>query len=269
MIIIHLSLGSPSPPPPPPQQDAQCNNYFRSIPDRFPKGKSTQDSPQGQYLVPGLNFSCDGFITGLTFAARVPGDRPREKQMYFQIWRPTRAQEYSLATEVVVSTSIQRKIGPRDRTLITHSLSSPIAVSSGDAIGYSIVAAPTALQIARVSVTPDELEGVIYTGGFQYDDEDDLEDGGDSQGSGNGARYIFINLARTDDNEDIQILSTAMFSPLINVTMREAPGVCTCVYRLNTRVYGGWVSACVRVRIVWRGRVRIGSATPDYACVRV
>jgi hypothetical protein len=111
----------------------------------------------------------------------------------------------------------------RDRTLITHSLSSPIAVSSGDAIGYSIVAAPTALQIARASVTPDELEGVIYTDGFQYDDEDDLEDEGDSQGSGNGARYIFINLARTNSDEDIQILSTAMFSPLITVTMRETP----------------------------------------------
>jgi hypothetical protein len=253
--------------PPPPQQDAQCNNYFRSIPDRFLKGRSAQDSPQGQYLVPGLNFSCNGFITGLTFAARVPEDRQKEKQMYFQIWRPTRAQEYSLATEVVVSTSIQRRM--RDRTLITHSLSSPIAVSSGDAIGYSIVAAPTALQIARASVTPDELEGVIYTDGFQYDDEDDLEDEGDSQGSGNGARYIFINLARTNSDEDIQILSTAMFSPLITVTMRETPGVCTCVHRLNTRVYGGWVSACVRVRIVWRGRVRIGSVTPDYACVRV
>ena len=191
--------------------------------------RETQGSPPGQYLIPALNFSCDGYVSGLTFGVSVPRDRPREKTVFLQIWRPSPTPTYTLVEEITLSTSLDRRRRGQneEKTIITHDLGSgsTIAVSSGDAIGYSVVGEMEALQVVTATISANNnINGVIYStkNNEERDEERDEVDDDSEDSDGTNTRGRTINL---DDGNFV--LSTAAFSPLINVfmtTQTAAPG---------------------------------------------
>ena len=53
-----------------------------------------------QYIIPELNFSCDGTVTQWKVGIERGGGGNNPQSVNLQIWRPVTAEEYSLANEV-------------------------------------------------------------------------------------------------------------------------------------------------------------------------
>ena len=138
---------------------------------------------EGQYVVPWLNFSCSGNITAWEFSASVPNDRMPDKQVILQLWHPlpnninpTSPSQFTFVTEVVLSTSIERRFnGERP---FSFDLSQPLPFHSGDVLGFSVLNPVTGVRLAAVRAR-GMAEGGIYsrqTGGAVRGDDDDDDD---------------------------------------------------------------------------------------------
>ena len=122
---------------------------------------------EGQYVVPWLNFSCSGNITAWEFSASVQNDRMRDKQVILQLWHPlpndinpTSPSQFTFVTEVVLSTSIERRMN-RERPF-SFDLSHPLPFHSGDVLGFSVLNPVTGVRFAAVTAS-GLAEGGIYS----------------------------------------------------------------------------------------------------------
>ena len=89
---------------------------------------------EGQFIMPSMNFKCDGNITHIMFVASGE-DNPR---LQFQAWKPLppdgTATAFSLATSVDVTLSFTSE----RRTTITEVLASPFPVSASHVLGILV-----------------------------------------------------------------------------------------------------------------------------------
>ena len=105
-----------------------------------------------------------------------------DKQVILQLWHPlpnninpTSPSQFTFVTEVVLSTSIERRFnGERP---FSFDLSQPLPFHSGDVLGFSVLNPVTGVRLAAVRAS-GMAEGGIYsrqTGGAVRGDEEDDE----------------------------------------------------------------------------------------------
>lgn len=96
--------------------------------------ESEDELGEGQFIIPSLEFKCDGNVTRVMFVASGEGSA----RLQFQAWKPLppngRVTAYSLATAVDVS----RSFTSSDETTITEALASPLTVSANDVLGVYV-----------------------------------------------------------------------------------------------------------------------------------
>lgn len=170
---------------------------------------------EGQYVVPWLNFSCSGTITAWEFSASVQDDSMPDKQVILQLWHPlpnninpTSPSQFTFVSEVVLSTSVERRFN-RERPF-SFDLSQPLPFHSGDVFGFSVLNTVTGVRFAAVPAS-GMAEGVIYsrlTSGAIRGDDDDDDDAEDR-------RENSVEVTLFDVNSDVDILLS--YSPAMTI----------------------------------------------------
>ena len=82
-----------------------------------------------QYIIPELNFSCDGTVTQWKVGIERGGGGNNPQSVNLQIWRPVTAEEYSLANEVIYTKMDDETIA---------SLLVSMSVMAGDLVGFYV-----------------------------------------------------------------------------------------------------------------------------------
>ena len=102
-----------------------------------------------QYIIPELNFSCDGTVTQWKVGLE---DRGNGRSVNLQIWRSVGAGEYTSMTEVVYTKTV------REERIATVPVS--MSVMAGDMIGFYVPSVPVQLH-----TLPDVGLTMYTTGG--------------------------------------------------------------------------------------------------------
>ena len=105
-----------------PLHHAECLGAFVDF--ELVEGNRVDD--EAQYIIPELNFSCDGNVTQWEVGLESAGNR---QSVNLQIWRPGRVGEYSLVNEVTY-------IKMDDERIATVPVSMPVL--AGDVAGFYV-----------------------------------------------------------------------------------------------------------------------------------
>ena len=102
---------------------AECLGAFEDF--NYVEGKRV--ARNAQYIIPELNFSCDGTVTQWKVGLEGGGNG---QSVNLQIWRSVGAGEYTSVTEVVYTKTV------RDESLATVPVS--MSVMAGDMVGFYV-----------------------------------------------------------------------------------------------------------------------------------
>lgn len=121
--------------------DGECEVGFGNLSTRR---KPQYTKKETQYIVPGMNFTCDGNITEWNIAASVPRNRPKQHFIALQLWRVqgTNASGVSLYSLVKSQVFSAADLSRTSSTVLTFSPTPEMSFSSGDVVGFHISAAP-------------------------------------------------------------------------------------------------------------------------------
>jgi hypothetical protein len=138
-----------------------CSHGFSSF--NLPNGYSNEgaDPLNVHLIVPYMNFSCEGTITEIEFAASHINQPEQMGTVHFEVWRPASSSAgttylYSRITSTLYSTMLDGKI-------TTAKANATMSVSSGDILGYFISNSAT-LNVLTTS-RPDDFSVYRLKGG--------------------------------------------------------------------------------------------------------
>jgi len=95
---------------------------------------SRKELGEGQFIIPSMNFKCDGNITHIMFVASGE-DNPR---LQFQAWKPLPSEGMATAYSLATSVDVSLRFTSERRTTITEVLASPLPVSASHVLGILV-----------------------------------------------------------------------------------------------------------------------------------
>ena len=87
-------------------------------------------------IIPRLNFTCDGRITGIRARVAFDDNRNRNEYPFFQVWRPTGSRNYNRISEVQLQSNQVTGRGTYRTANIILTENNTIEFQSGDVVGY-------------------------------------------------------------------------------------------------------------------------------------
>ena len=124
--------------------DTQCTQGF--LDESVLRSKAaligrTVERQREQVIIPSVEFTCSGTLTGWRFVAQRINGRGRDSYPELQMWRPqtSSSQVYDIVSSVRVSPQ-----STSQSNVYTHTLGSPISYQAGDVLGLYHPSADTA-----------------------------------------------------------------------------------------------------------------------------
>ena len=111
-------------------QQASCSNGFS---ETLPNGETTND--QQYRVIPGINFTCNGSITGWKIGARWSTDGFRDSFPYLLIWRSAGDENYTLEGSTQLFVPDNGRANDRDY-FFSGFPDPPLEFQAGDVLGF-------------------------------------------------------------------------------------------------------------------------------------